>query len=98
MRSGLLDSGHATESRLYPERDHIKFSYIDTLGIRRIIVYSLILKVWSVDDYKYFNIISPTERRFLTLSCPCCYAQEVGKCELKPRGSPRLCLSGTRGA
>jgi hypothetical protein len=37
--------------RLYPEKGHIKFAYLDVNGKNQIIVYSIILGVWSQDDY-----------------------------------------------
>ena len=53
--------------RLFPERDHIKFSYIDTNGVKRVIVYSLILNVWSQDQY----ITAAGDPQIVS-----CYAQE----------------------
>jgi hypothetical protein len=37
--------------RLYYEKNHVKFAYIDINGKRQIIVYSVILGVWTTDDY-----------------------------------------------
>lgn len=53
--------------RLFPERDHIKFAYIDINGNHQVIVYSLILNVWSQDQYV-------TAAGDPTISC--LYAQE----------------------
>lgn len=37
--------------RLFYEKNHVKFTYLDTQGTRRVIVYSVIYQVWSTDEY-----------------------------------------------
>lgn len=63
--------------RLYPERDHIKFCYVDTNGTHRTIVYSLVMKVWSTDDFKFLKLINPPLRAIYDPAISCCYAQEA---------------------